>query len=78
LESEQLPEHQPWDHAIEIIPGSPETMCTKIYSMSLMEPQELNHFLEDNLRKEYIHPSKSPLSSPVFFIKKKNSKLRFV
>jgi hypothetical protein len=76
--SERLPEHQLWDHAIEIIPESPETMRTKIYPMSLTEQQELNHFLEDNLRKGYIWPSKSPLSSPVFFIKKKDGKLCFV
>ena len=53
-------------------------MCTKIYPMSLNEQEELNHFLEDNLRKGYIRPSKSPLTSPVFFIKKKDGKLRFV
>jgi hypothetical protein len=42
------------------------------------EQQELNAFLEDNLRKGYITPSKSPMASPVFFIKKKDGKLRLV
>jgi hypothetical protein len=40
--------------------------------------QELDAFLKDNLRKGYITLSKSPMASPVFFIKKKNGKLRLV
>ena len=77
-ESERLPEHQPWDHAIDLIPDAPTTIRTKVYPMSLNEQEELNRFIEDNLRKGYIRPSKSPLASPVFFIKKKDGKLRFV
>ena len=46
--------------------------------MSANEQEELQRFLEENLAKGYIRPSKSPLSSPVFFIKKKDGKLRFV
>ena len=46
--------------------------------MSHNEQEELNCFLDKNLRKGYIRPSKSPLSSPVFFVKKKDGKLRFV
>ncbi|KAF8823142.1 hypothetical protein HHX47_DHR12000006 [Lentinula edodes] len=76
--SERLPAHQPWDHAIDLVPGAPATMRTKIYPMSLNEQEELDRFLEENLRKGYIVPSKSPISSLVFFIKKKDGKLRFV
>lgn len=46
--------------------------------MSANEQEELQRFLEENLAKGYIRPSKSPLSSPVFFIKKKDGKLRFI
>ena len=53
-------------------------MHTKVYPMSPNEQEELDRFLEENLRKGYIHPSKSPLASPVFFVKKKDGKLRFV
>ena len=77
-ESERLPEHKPWDHAIDLKPDAPETIRTKIYPMSVNEQEELDRFLEENLRKGYIRPSKSPLSSPVFFVKKKDGKLRFV
>ncbi|KAF8824186.1 hypothetical protein HHX47_DHR8000228 [Lentinula edodes] len=76
--SKRLPAHQPWDHAIDLVPGAPATMRTKIYPMSLNEQKELDRFLEENLRKGYIIPSKSPISSPVFFVKKKDGKLRFV
>ena len=71
--SERLLAHKPWDHAIELIPGAPETMHTKVYPMS-----PLDQFLQDNLCRGYIHPSKSPLASPVFFDKKKDGKLCFV
>ena len=77
-ESERLPEHKPWDHAIDLIPGTPETIRTKVYPMSPTEQEELDRFLDDNLRKGYIQPSKSPIASPVFFVKKKDGKLQFV
>ena len=47
--SERLPAHKPWDHAIDLIPGAPETMRTKVYPMSRNEQEELDQFLEDNL-----------------------------
>ena len=77
-ESHRLPGHKPWDHAIDLIPGSNMAIRTKVYPMSANEQEELQRFLEENLAKGYIRPSKSPLSSPVFFIKKKDGKLRFV
>ena len=77
-ESERLPNRQPWDHAIELTPDAPATIRTKVYPMSVNEQQELERFLEENLRKGYIQPSKSPIASLVFFIKKKDGKLRFV
>ena len=77
-ELEQLPKHQPWDHTIDLKPDAPESICTKVYPMPVNEQGELDKFLEENLRKGYIVPSKSPLMSPVFFIKKKDSKLHMV
>uniref|UniRef100_A0A0W0GEU5 Putative pro-pol protein n=1 Tax=Moniliophthora roreri TaxID=221103 RepID=A0A0W0GEU5_MONRR len=46
--------------------------------MSVNEQGELDQFLEENLQKGYIIPSKSPMASLVFFVKKKDGKLRFV
>jgi hypothetical protein len=40
------------------------------------EQPALEEFLEENLRTGCIRPSKSPIASPFFFIKKKDGKLR--
>jgi len=43
-----------------------------------MEQKELDQFLKENLETGWIHLSKSPMASPVFFIKKKDSTLWLV
>ncbi|KAF8530748.1 hypothetical protein JB92DRAFT_2592069, partial [Gautieria morchelliformis] len=48
----------------------------KVYPLSPREQVELNGFLAENLLR--IRPSKSPMASPVFFIKKKDGSLRLV
>ena len=77
-ESHRLPEHKPWDHAIDLKPDAPETLRSKVYPMPLNEQEELDRFLEENIKKGYIVPSKSPMASPVFFVKKKDGKLRLI
>ena len=77
-ESHRLPEHKPWDHSINLKPDAPETLRSKVYPMPLNEQEELDCFLEENLKKGYIVPSKSPMASPVFFVKKKDIKLRLI
>jgi hypothetical protein len=46
--------------------------------MTLTEQMEMDAFLEEALATGRIRQSKSPLRAPVFFIKKKDGKLRFV
>ena len=46
--------------------------------MPINEQEALNQFLDENLAKGYIVPSKSPMASPVFFVKKKDGKLRLI
>jgi hypothetical protein len=46
--------------------------------MTLTEQTEMDAFLEEALTTGRIRQSKSPLGAPVFFIKKKDGKLRFV
>jgi hypothetical protein len=77
-ESERLPTHKGCDHAIDLKPDTPETIRSKVYPMPVNEQDELDRFLEENLRKGYIVPSKSPIASPVFFVKKKDGRLRLV
>jgi len=72
-----LPEHRQWDHAIELIPGT-KSKSSKVYPLSPVEQKELDSFLEENLRTGRIHPSKSPMAAPVFFIKKKDGSLWLV
>jgi hypothetical protein len=72
VESECLPEHKPYDHAIDLKPETPETIRSKVYPMPVNKQEELDRFLDENLRKKYILPSKSQIASPVFFIKKKD------
>jgi len=69
-----LLEHQQWDYAIELVLGlKPKSL--KVYPLSPVEQKELDSFLEKNLCTRQIYPSKSPMTAPVSFIKKKDSLL---
>ena len=67
---DSLLERRTWDHAIELVPDSKPANC-KVY------PIELDAFIEEGLATGWIRPSKSPMASPVFFVKKKDGALRF-
>jgi len=43
-----------------------------------VEQKQLDDFLEENLKSQCIHSSKSPVASLVFFIKKKDGSLCMV
>jgi hypothetical protein len=73
--SERLPQHQPWDHAIDLKPETTMKKCG-IYCLTPTEMDALKKYIEDHLRKGYIRPSKSPVASPFFFVNKKDGKLR--
>jgi len=77
VESERMPTRKIWDHAIDL----KETFKPrkgKIYPLSKNEREKVQNFAEDQLRKGYIRPSKSPQTSPVFFIGKKNGSKQMV
>lgn len=77
-ESHRLPEHKPWDHTIELKEGASEAIHAHVFLMLQPEDEELGRFLDDALTKGYIVLSKSLMVSLVFFVKKKDRKLRFV
>lgn len=77
-ESHRLSEHKPWDYIIELKEGAPEAIHARVFPISQTEDEELGRFLDDALAKGYIVPSKSPMVSSVFFVKKKDKKLRFM
>ena len=74
--SHEFPPAHVWDHAIELKPGAPSTLPSKIYPLSQVELQELQKFVDEHLKRGTIRPSKSPYAASFFFIKKKNGKLR--
>jgi len=75
--SERLPMRKPWDHTIDLNPNFiPQK--SKLYPMFLMEQQKVRDFIDNQLKKEYIRPTKSPQTSPVFFIPKKDGKKQMV
>jgi len=76
-ESERMPVQKPWDHAIELKEGFIPRKG-KVYSLCRDEREEVQAFVEDQLRKGYIWPSKSPQISPVHFVAKKDGKRRMV
>jgi predicted aspartyl protease len=73
----KLPNRKPWDHAIELVPGAQPKGC-KVYPILVTKQSELDCFLTKNLETGRIRQSKSPMASPVFFIKKKDGSLRLV
>jgi hypothetical protein len=72
---DQLPPRRPWDHAIELTPGAKMVDC-KIYPLNPSEQKQLDEFLKEQLETGRIQPSKSPMASPFFFVKKKDGTLR--
>src|SRR5258707_379363 len=67
---DELPLWKAWDHTIDLTPGT-EPPCSQMFPLSPAEQKELDDFLQENLVNGHIHPSKSPMGAPVFFIKKK-------
>jgi len=72
-----MPTKKVWDHAIELkerfVPKK-----GKVYPLSREEREEVREFIQEQLRKGYIQPSKSPQMALVFFVGKKNGKKRMV
>ena len=76
-ELKRIPVKKPWDHTINIkedfIPRKGKT-----YLMSRKEKEKIKEFVEEQLRKEYVRLSKSPQTSLVFFVEKKNRKKKII
>ena len=66
-----------WDHTIEMKEGS-ILRKRKVYPLLREEREEMCKFIEKQLRKGYIRPSKSSQTALVFFIGKKNGKKQMV
>ena len=71
VESERIPTRKVWDHAINF-KKTFKLQKGRIYPLFKDEREEVQNFVEDQLRKGYIRPSKFPQTSPVFFVGKKD------
>ena len=76
-DSERMLMRKAWDHAIDLREGFVPKKG-KIYPLSRVEREKVQEFVKDQLRKGYIRPSKSPQTSPVFFVPKKDGKKKMV
>ena len=74
---ERMPMRKVWDHVIDVKEGFVPRK-EKIYLLSREKREKVRDPIQEQLRKGYIRPSKSPQTAPVFFIGKKNGKKRMV
>ena len=77
VESERMPTRKIWDHAIDLKEMF-KPQKERIYPFSKDKREEVQKFVNNQLKKGYIRPSKSPQTLPVFFVDKKDGKKRIV
>jgi len=77
VDSERMLMRKVWDHAIDL-KETFKPQKGRIYPLSKNEREEVQNFVEDQLRKGYIRLSKSPQTLPVFFVGKKDGSKRMV
>ncbi len=75
-QSQWLPKHTIWDHAIELLPGTPSTMLGHLLPLNQKEIQEVHNFIQEHLKRGTIQESWSPYAANFFFVKKKDGKLQ--
>ena len=68
--SERMPLRKPWDHAIDLNENF-ILRKAKLYPCSPTERAEIDAFIDDQLAKGYIRPSKSDQTSPIFLFLKR-------
>jgi len=73
-EAKKFPPSWPCDHKIELTAEAPDKFNCKTYPMSLKDQEAENQFLDKNLEKGFIIPSKSPYGFGTFMVPKKDSK----
>ena len=66
------------NHEIEFTPNAPKFFEAKVYQMPHKQVTYLRKWLDEELAKGFIRPSKSPYPSSTFLIDKKNGDYRVV
>lgn len=72
---DRVPETRPYDHAIELKPDW-KPIDAKVYPLPPAEDKALKKWIDHNQQVGYISPSKLPISSSFFYVKKKDGSLR--
>ena len=54
VQSQRLPKHTIWDHAIELLPGAPSTMPGHLLPLNQKEIQEVHNFIQEHLKRGTI------------------------
>ena len=62
------------DHIINLIKGK-QLAHRLIYALKLIELEILKTYIKTNLTNNFIRSFKSPVSPPIFFVKKDNGSL---
>ncbi|SOV02334.1 uncharacterized protein UDID_19200 [Ustilago sp. UG-2017a] len=75
VEADKLPHHTEHDLHLELLEGGKPPQGP-LYLKGPKEMTELRRYLDENLKKGFIRPSKSPARSPVLFVPKKDGGLR--
>jgi len=70
-----MPLWKPYVHAIDFMEGTKLPKPAKVYLLSLAERNSLDIWIDEELRKGYIHPSTSPITALFFFVKKHDGSL---
>ena len=73
--ADRLPEHRLYDCPIDLQEGACPPFGP-LYALSAPELKALRVYLDENLEKGFIQPSKSPAGAPILFVKKKDGSLR--
>ena len=72
-----FPLRKPWDHAIDL-KDTFKPKKGRLIPLSVEEQKEVSEFIDEQLAKGYIRPSKSEQTSPIFFVPKKDSRKQMV
>ena len=75
VKASELPPHCKYDLKIDLEEGTSPPLGT-IYSLSPVELETLQTFIDENLCTGFIQPSSSPHAAPVLFVKKKDGSLQ--
>jgi hypothetical protein len=74
-EPSTLPPRRDCDHSIPLVPGA-QPVCIRQYRYSSKLKSEIENQVSELLRTGMIRPSRSPFSSPVLLVKKKDQTWR--